>query len=308
MILFNLYTMKLEVVVMMLSFDVGGTFIKWAYVDAYNIIEKGKIPTPQDSFESFLNAIEPLVKKFKVEGLAFSLPGTMNKEKTQIFIGGALSYNNFREFPKEVSNYFKLPVTMDNDANCAALAEIELGHLKNSENGVVIVIGTGVGCVYVHNGEILRGSHGYGGEISIFPTKDLFENSFMDCVFEGSCGLRAFLYKAGIVLNISNLTGEMFIKLVEQGNEVACKLLEEYMKQFGNMVFRLQVVYDPDCMVIGGGISQNKVFMEWFVKYAQEAFSKCPVPVEFAKIVPSTFYNDANIIGALVSYHRQREV
>ena len=46
---------------MILSFDVGGTFIKWALIDCYEIKEKGKVPTPYDSFETFLKTIEPIM-------------------------------------------------------------------------------------------------------------------------------------------------------------------------------------------------------------------------------------------------------
>ena len=292
---------------MILSFDVGGTFIKWALMDNYKIIEKGKVPTPYDSFETFIKTIEPIVKSYEVKALAFSLPGTMNKEKTQIYIGGALRYNDFREFPKEVSEYFNLPVTMENDANSAALAEVELGHLKNSENGFVIVIGTGLGGVYVHNGEIIRGSHGYGGEITFLAHKNLYQNPFMESIVGEHLGMSRFLNKAKVELNLDELTGEKFMEMVDHGNQKAISLLDNYMELFGHLIYTLQIVYDPDHIVIGGGISANETYMNCLLKHVQEVFDFCPLKMEYAKIVPCTFYNDSNLMGAVVSYHRQRK-
>ena len=292
---------------MILSFDVGGSFIKWGLVDHYQIIEKGKIPTPQDCFESFLKAIEPIVSKFNPEALAFSLPGTMNPEKTQIFIGGAIRYNDFRFFPKEVSEYFNLPVTMENDANAAALAEIELGHLKNSMNGVVIVVGTGLGGVYVHNGEIIRGSHGYGGEISFLTSKNLYTNPFMSSIVGEQLGMRPFIARCKEVLNIDDLTGESFMDLVDQGNNEAISLLNEYMQLFGHLIYTLQIVYDPDTIVIGGGVSSNPTYMEYLKKHVSEVLGFIPLQVPFASIETCTYYNDSNMMGAVVSYYRQRK-
>lgn len=292
---------------MILSFDVGGTFIKWGLVKDFQIIEKGKVPTPMDSFEVFLETIKPIVSKYEPEALAFSLPGTMNPEKTQIFIGGAIRYNDFRFFPKEVSEYFGVPVTMENDANAAALAEIELGHLKNSTNGLVIVVGTGLGGVYVHNGEIIRGSHGYGGEISFLTSKNLYENAFMTSIVGEQLGMRPFIAHCKEVLKIDDLTGESFMSLVDDGNKEAASLLEEYMKIFAHLIYTLQIVYDPDTIVIGGGVSSNITYMNYLKKHVSEVLGFIPLQVPFASIEACTYYNDSNIMGAVVSYYRQRK-
>lgn len=293
---------------MILAFDVGGTFIKWALLKQYSIVSQGKVFTPQDTFENFLKSIESIVDKFDkqdIEGLAFSLPGTMNKKEGQILIGGALRYNDYRYFVREVSNYFNLPVSMENDANSAALAEIKLGHLKDSENGLMIVIGTSVGAVYVHHGEIIRGSHGYGGEISFIPTKDIKTTPFKNAILGNEIGMKPFIAKAQKELNKKDLTGETFMQLVENNNNYAIKLLEEYMDVFAQTLFTLQIVYDPDHIVIGGGISENKMYMFYLKNAVQKYFSYCPVPMPYAEIVPSTFYNNSNLIGAVVSFYQQ---
>lgn len=293
---------------MILTFDVGGTFIKWGLVDDNKIIQKGKVPTPQDTFENFLDAIQSVLSQFEretLEGLAFSLPGTMDKSAGLIHIGGALRYNDHRYFVKEVSEKFRLAVTMENDANAAALAEIEFGHLKDSKNGLVIVVGTGIGGAFVHDGEILRGSHGYGGEISIMPIGNVFEEG-VGCIFGEQAGMRPFIAKVQKELNDSTLTGESFMELVSQGHQEACRLLSDYMKVFTQAIFTLQIVYDPDHIVIGGGISANETYMAYLKNHVETFYQSLPLKVNYASIDACTFHNDSNLMGALVSYYRQR--
>ncbi|MBQ0064728.1 MAG: ROK family protein [Firmicutes bacterium] len=143
-----------------LSFDVGGTFIKWALFDEYEIIQKGKVETPQTSFEEYLNALKSVVDAFpNVEGLAFSLPGTIDKKTGYMVQGGSLHYNDNRYYVKEVEEFFHLPVSIENDSKSAAICEHEMGALKGIENGAVIVLGTGLGCTFVLNGQIYNGTH-----------------------------------------------------------------------------------------------------------------------------------------------------
>ncbi len=292
---------------MILVFDVGGTFIKWALTNNDEIIEKGKVETPKDTFENFLKAIEPIVKKYdQLEALAFSLPGVMNQLAGIIHIGGAIRYLDGRHFTKEVGDYFNLPVTIENDCNAACLAEVEMGHLKGVDHGLVIVVGNGIGSAYVYKGQVLRGAHGYGGENSFLPTEKMTTFNF-STIFGEVCGMSPFLRKASEVLNIPNLDGIQLMQLVEDQNKQAVAMIDDYMATFANMIYILQIAYDPAVTVIGGGISANPLYMELLSNKVETLFKTVPVPMPYGKVVAGTYYNDSNLIGALVSYHRQVE-
>ena len=74
-------------------FDVGGTFIKHCLMIDGKITQAGKIPTPQDSQESFLKAIKAVLDKMSnIEGIAFSLPGVIDVYRQYIYAGGSLRY------------------------------------------------------------------------------------------------------------------------------------------------------------------------------------------------------------------------
>ena len=81
-------------------FDVGGTFIKHCLMIDGKITQAGKIPTPQDSQESFLKAIKAVLDKMSnIEGIAFSLPGVIDVYRQYIYAGGSLRYPDFLKIP-----------------------------------------------------------------------------------------------------------------------------------------------------------------------------------------------------------------
>ena len=148
-------------------FDVGGTFIKHCLMIDGKITQAGKIPTPQDSQESFLKAIKAVLDKMSnIEGIAFSLPGVIDVYRQYIYAGGSLRYNDHCDL-KEWENYFNLPIQAENDARCAAIAELEQGNMQGIQNGLVLTFGTGVGGGIIINGDIFKGSHLISGEVSM---------------------------------------------------------------------------------------------------------------------------------------------
>ena len=70
-----------------LSLDVGGTFIKWGVMnESVEILKQGKVVTPRTCLDDFLNSIKKIVElnqEFSIVGLSFSLPGTMDAQRSQ---------------------------------------------------------------------------------------------------------------------------------------------------------------------------------------------------------------------------------
>lgn len=159
-----------------LTFDVGGTLIKYALMDQTGtMLAQGKVPTPMESQEAFLNVIEEVASQWmaQLEGIALSLPGTIDSESGWIFQGGSLRYHSQTNLKEIMEERFHLPVEIENDARCAALAEVCAGNMKDITNGIVLVFGTGIGGCFILNNEIYKGSHLFSGEVSALITKDI---------------------------------------------------------------------------------------------------------------------------------------
>ena len=94
-----------------------------------------------------MQRLDVVVEKYQkqIEGIAVSMPGMLDSRKGYCVTGGMLAY--FSEVPvvQLLEQRYKLPVTIENDGKCAALAEKWKGSLKDCRNGAVVVLGTGVG-------------------------------------------------------------------------------------------------------------------------------------------------------------------
>lgn len=289
---------------MILAFDVGGTFIKWGVMDELRILQKGKVKTPSESFEEFIDVIDKVVCKIgysELEGLAFSMPGTIDKKNGIIIQGGSLRYNNKRYFKKEMNEYFKLPISLENDARCAAITEVNLGNLKGVKNGIVLVVGTGIGGALIKNGEVHLGSHGYSGEFSLILTND-FKKYGMNAFLGNQTGMKAFIQEVRKEFNDYSITGESFIKMIKNDNKKAVILFNKYASIFAQQLFNLQMIFDPERIVIGGGISEESLYINFIKTKFEEIFSSLPINIRHADIKPCKYANDSNLMGAYLNF------
>ena len=131
-----------------LCMDVGGSSIKYALIDeTLSLTEQGKVPTPYGSLEEYLSALESIWKPFsgQAEGIAMSVPGIIDSENGVCVTAGALDgFAHGVELVRELEARCGVPVTIMNDAKCAALAEAAWGALSDCRDGIVLVLGAGV--------------------------------------------------------------------------------------------------------------------------------------------------------------------
>ena len=139
----------------LLSFDVGATLIKYGIVDdQLNITNRGTVPTPKESFESFSGLINEVYQQCKdeVEGIAMTLPGVVDAQTGYCVGSNIMRYKYDRHVARVLSEICGCRVTIDNDAKAAVRAEFHKGALQGCQNAAVFVIGTGIGGGLVING------------------------------------------------------------------------------------------------------------------------------------------------------------
>ena len=289
-----------------LVIDVGGTFIKFAVMnESAEILERGKVPTPLDSHEDFINKIVEIYKSVEVEGLALSLPGVIDSEGGICITSGALGYNNGCNIVEELEKICGVKVTIENDAKCAALAEAKIGSLADVADGFVMVFGTGVGGAFIKNHEVHRGKHFSAGEIS-FTLENISEDEVK--LFGELCGVPALLKSYAQIKNLSieEITGESFFSAVAEKEKDALACLDKFTRRVAVKIFNIQMMFDPEKIAVGGGISAQKIFIDSVranvEKIYSEELAKFKVEMPRAEIVPCKFLNDANLIGALMRW------
>lgn len=290
---------------MILAVDIGGTFVKWGVADGYELVRQGKKETPKDSMDSLIKTIQGILneqKEYPIEGLAVSYPG-MTDPRTGIAVPiGSLEYLKGSRIEDELKKAFPMPVVMENDGRCAAIAEAKHGNLRGISRGYVIVIGTGLGGSFVLDGQVLTGSHGYAGQISLLMNGDV-RSQGLGALLSTKLGMTGFVERGAKYLEMPQLNGEKLMELVEAGDPKAVGLLDEYMNLFSEKLFSLQMLLDPERFLIGGGISQNAVFMKRMQDKYEEIYQMFHLELPHAEILPCKFRNTAGMIGALSIFY-----
>lgn len=129
-----------------LAIDIGGTSIKYAIMsEEMEIFSKGKIATPQERREQLVSSLVSIYNQEPVDGIAISMPGIIDVEKGLCLMGGALRYNDGFALRDALAEHCPVPIHIENDAKCAAMAEAGMGSLKDVEDGFVILLGTMIG-------------------------------------------------------------------------------------------------------------------------------------------------------------------
>ena len=284
----------------LLSVDIGGTFIKYAHMlSDMSILHSGKVPTPQTSREELVDCIAELFRQYEgAEGICIAMPGIIDAESGTCLVGGALRYNEGFALGKALWERCNVPVHVENDAKCGAMAEAAAGSLKDVPNGIVLLFGTMIGCGIIIDHKLYKGKHFAAGEVSyIIPRPD--NRVDYPNVWGNSGGTprlcKLFAEKKGL----EKCSGEEVFDAVESGCQAGISSLKEYCHELAVQIFNLQTVIDPERIAIGGGISARGIFIEYLKRSLEELYEQCPYPIPRAEIVPCTFLKDANLIGAL---------
>lgn len=279
-------------------FDIGGTAVKYGYWAKNKLTEQGQFKTP-DTFEKMTREMEKIVSLHQdkeIEGVAISSPGAVNVEKRRIDGISAVSY--LHDFPifDELAAFFELPVTIENDANCAGIAEIGLGAGTAAKNAIFMVLGTGVGGSIFINRELYKGSHLFGGEFGL-----MIGDSETTLSGVGSIVKVANKYQEQTEKTVN---GKDIFDLLERKDELAKELVDEMYWAIAHALYNIQVCLDPELVIIGGGVSARKEVSDEIGQRLQHLLTKHLVPEIMPEIKTCHFSNDANLIGAALNFEK----
>lgn len=297
-----------------LVFDAGGTFTKYALMDENAVIlEKDKVPTPSyldSTKEDYYQVLDEIVNKNKstISGIAVSMPGMLDSQRGYCMTAGYLSYLCGTPVADELSLRYGLPVTVENDGKCAALAEYWKGSLKDCTNGAVVVLGSGVAGGIILNGQLYRGKRFTAGEYSFICTQqEKFHTQEGFWGMQGGAnGLYHFVAKH-TGKDWTEYDGLKVFALANEGDPEVLKGLKEYTDSLALQIYNLNILLDLDIIAVGGGISQQPLLLKYLKTSVDEIAGSNPL-LEISPYIPKpnitncTYYNDSNLIGALYHY------
>jgi len=307
-----------------IGIDIGGTNVPSAIID-----ENGKIihtihkktvanEGPDGVIQRIIDSVNDLVKYFnesikdgKLIGVGIGAPGTLDHKKGMVITSPNLP--NWKNIPlvDRISSKIKMPVFIDNDANCAAIAEHWIGAAKGTQNAILLTLGTGVGGGIIINNKIYRGSHGTAGElghitISINGNKCACGN--FGCL-EAYASANAAIARAKEKLKSndavsslktkepSDITAKEIYLHAEQGDKLAQSVLIESGMFLGIGIATFANIFDPDTIIIGGGFAGAEKYL--IPAAIDEAYKRSFRSImDNIKITAAKLGNNAGMIGA----------
>jgi glucokinase len=252
-----------------LSFDVGGTTIKYGVVnDRYEVLLKDKIPTPKDE-KKFIELISEIIQKNieDISKVSVAMPGYVNIANNKYLYGPHLQYDI--DFSK-LSNFSEYEFSLDNDGNVAAYCEYLLNYKTKYSNLIMLTFGTGVGGGIISEGKLLRG-RGNAGEIGHMLTsndrslkgdsgkKGSFESSVAASIWTKKCSelteknKDSELAKKFATKNVGSILFDTTLSLTD----LEATVRDEIIQDISNGLLSLFEIFDNEAFVLGGTMSSE---------------------------------------------------
>lgn len=298
--------------------DLGGTKLSFGVVDSDgNLITQYRVPKP-DTWEKIRALIGDSYRKFSAEfedvvGLGFGAAGLVTKQGYVFYSPNISAFDQGVDLKKDLEEDLCVPVVVDNDNNCAGYAEAMFGNAKGFDNALIVGLGTGIGGAFVFEGKVMRGAHGFAGEFGHFtmdmggPLCACGKRGCFESLASGSAlGRIAREYahqgRANEVLrqagSIDAITGIHVRDVAAQGGQEGLDILDEYSYNVATGLISLNNIYDPEIIVISGGVVEmGESLLAPVTKHflaESEGGSSRPI----AKIVLAKLGERAGVIGA----------
>lgn len=285
----------------LLVFDFGGSAVKYGiWSDQEELLEQDKFPTPktwEEMQQQLLTVLNEKKEKYSLTGVAISSPGAVKEEEGIVDGASAIPYIHGIPLLAALEELFALPVSIENDANCAALAELWKGSAKDVKNMLFIVLGTGVGGAVVANGKIIPGKHMLGGEFGfmLLTENQTFSDLATTVKLEQRYAKRLNLVKS--------LPAKEIFDLAKSGDSIAIEEVETFYYYLAKGIFNLQYSFDPELILLGGGVSVREDLIPEVYQRLRKLQEIVPIATVLPELATCQFYNDANMIGAVYHYY-----
>ena len=300
--------------------DIGGTKIAAGVVDDGGaIIAATTRSTPATDTAlieaAVADAVDELRRDHEVVGVGVGAAGFVGADRRTVNFAANLAW---RQHPlaDQLERLTDLPVVVENDANAAGWAEYRFGAATEAKHMLMVTVGTGLGGAIVMDGQLVRGSGGFAGEIA-----------HMVAVPDGQwcgCGRRGCLeqYTAGTAMvrtakrraesgdplldtlvqaaggSIAAIDGPLITQLAQQGDPGAKELIAEIGTWLGMGMASISALLDPEVVVVGGGVAAAG---DLLLDPARESYAKnltARLHRPLAPFVLASMGNRAGIVGA----------
>jgi glucokinase len=296
-----------------IGIDFGGTTVKAGVLSGSVIIEDA---TPIDTQE--YTEAEPLIQEIAkvvadlrsrhstIAAIGVGMPGFVDFPTG--LVHNLTNVQGWQRIPlkSRLEELTKLPVTVENDANCMAYAEWKRGSGRGLQHLVALTLGTGVGGGLIVNNQMVRGADYVAGELgqTSIDYQGLHGSYGNHGAIEEYIGNREIAASAveayaaaGETKSKEDCTPAMLSRAASLGNETALKIWDEIASKLSTAVMNCCWLLNPQAIIIGGGVAKAGATLFAPLDHHLRAQLSGPFK-ENLRILPARFGNEAGIIGA----------
>lgn len=283
-----------------LAIDIGGTYIKYAVINNLHQLQyHDKVVTMENVDNAILKQTEEIVADVlsfapNIKGIGISTAGIVDREKGEIIYAGP-TIKNYKgtNFKEQLAERFQLPTYVENDVNAALLGEIWKGAAQDQTNVFCMTLGTGIGGAYFHH-QLMDGFFKQANSIGYL----LYDTS-TGTNYEDRASTSALNNMISQTFN-KDLPAKTVFERAKSGDITCNKLIENWTAEVAKGLAQIILLIDPECVIIGGGVSRQGAFLLHAVENHLHSF----LPDDFLKtdIKVAQLFNDAALYGAVYPF------
>lgn len=243
--------------------DLGGTHLRAGRIKNGVVTARARRPVPptdQDEVvvQELIDAVQSLID-IEVTAIGIGVPSVVDVERGIVYAVQNIPSWKEVHLKEKLEHVFRMPVHVNNDANCFALGECHYGKGRGFRHIVGITLGTGLGAGIITDRRLYNGSNCGAGEIGTIPYKDQ--------TVEHYCSGSFFLRECGV-------GGEVVFQRALAGDGEAIRAFEAFGTEMGYALMIALYAYDPEIVIFGGSVSAAfHLFQRTMMEKAASSFA-----------------------------------
>lgn len=292
-----------------IGIDLGATKTNFGLIEIkkekFRIIKTNTIPSPQEKEqlkEAILENVEKIIDK-RVEKIGLALAGQIDLERQKSILSPNIKALERISLGEILKKEFKRPVFVDNDANAFVLAETTYGAASGKQKVVGLTLGTGIGGGVMIRGKIYHGAYTSATELGHMIIKEggrkcsCGKRGCLEAYSSATAIIEEYRRRSGLPRDAYSIQEE-----AEAGLEPGKSILEEAAYYLAIGLSNIIVIFEPEIIILGGGLSRVTNFVNRAIKNTKIFTRK--IPSEYVKIVKAKLGTEAGMIGAaLLGYN-----
>lgn len=293
---------------MYLAIDIGGTAIKYGLVsDKGQIIENHELPTQAAKggpaiLEKVLNIVSEYKQKETLDGVGISTAGMVNCETGEIFYASPLIPNYIGiNYKTAIETQFSIPCEVENDVNCAGLAEAVFGAARKTHSAAILTVGTGIGGCLIIDQKVYHGFSNSACEIGYMYVDG-------ETRYERQGAASAMVEKLAAVKGdpVDNWDGRKIFAAAKAGDSDCIEAIDQMITVLVKGIANICYVVNPEIVVLGGGIMSQSEYLKPRINAALDKYLVSSLR-QHTQLAFAHLKNQAGMLGAWYNFRLKHQ-